>query len=92
MNRWMVGIGLALLLMTAVTGFALAEDGGPIGGCPDGFELHLMGEHPHHGDGDHPHQHVGNDKDQNGDGWLCVKHVGQNGAIHVHIDNSVPMD
>ena len=90
MNRWIVGIGLALLLVMMVAGSALAEHGPEVGACPDGFHLHHVGEHHHHGD--QTHKHVGNDKDQNTDGWLCVKHVGENEANHVHIDNNVPLE
>ena len=84
---------LALLLVTLLTltagGTALAQHGDPIGGCPDSFELHHM--HPM-GDGTHMHHHIGNDADQNGDDFLCMKYVGKNGNNHVHIDNNVPCD
>jgi hypothetical protein len=30
--------------------------------------------------------------DRNGDGFLCVKHVGKNGNNHVHKDNNVPLN
>ena len=91
MRRWIVGGSMALLLVMLVTAPVLATHGkDPVGGCPVGFELHDMNmPHDH---GDHPHKHVGNDKDQNGDGWLCVKHAGPNGSIHVHIDNNVPLN
>lgn len=91
MKRWILGPALALALMALPATPALAEHGiKAVGSCPQGFELHDMSmPHDH---GDHPHQHVGNDKDQNGDGYLCVKHVGQNGAIHVHIDNNLPLE
>jgi hypothetical protein len=76
---------LSLLLATAVSAEELQE---PVGGCPDSFELMMM--HDHDGD-EHMHHHVGNDKDQNGDGWLCMKYVGRDGKNHVHTDNNVPL-
>jgi hypothetical protein len=30
--------------------------------------------------------------DRNGDGYLCVKHVGAGENNHVHKDNNVPLD
>ena len=71
-----------LLAVFAVPVFAQSE---PIAGCPTGFHLHMLGDH-HEGDG---HVHVGTEADQNGDGWVCARHVSSDGAIHVHIDNAV---
>jgi hypothetical protein len=34
---------------------------------------------------------VGNDRDFNGDGWICGKHVSNDGSVHVHIDNNRPL-
>jgi hypothetical protein len=68
---------------------AFAETGDPIGGCVQGFHLHALMDHDDHAD--HMHQHVGSDKDQNGDGYICVKHVGVDGNIHIHIDNDIPL-
>ena len=56
----------------------------PVGGCPDGFMLmpvmmHDMMEHTH----------VGLKTDLNGDGYLCMQKA--TSAIHVHIDNVVPL-
>jgi hypothetical protein len=91
MTRWIIGLGLALLLVLVLAAPALATHGEPPkGSCPEGFELHDMSVPHEHGD--HPHKHVGNDKDQNQDGYLCVKHVGQNGAIHIHVDNDLPLE
>lgn len=77
---------LALSLSTTV----LAEGSDAVGGCPDGFHLRQIMDHDDHAG--HMHQHVGSDKDQNGDGYLCVKHVGANEGIHVHIDNNFPIN
>lgn len=89
---------MKLTLTIVVTAFlfiliitpALAHQHEPVGGCPDGFHLHDIMDHTDH-EG-HNHHHIGNDKDQNGDGFLCVKHVGEEGINHVHIDNNVPLD
>ncbi len=82
---------IVILLMLLLSTTALAQDAEPVGGCPDSFHLHNAMDH---GDGhaDHMHHHIGNDKDQNGDGYLCVKHVGKDGKNHVHIDNNVPLN
>jgi len=73
---------LAAVLLALLATPALAQSE-PVAGCPDGFHLHLIGEH-HDGEG---HFHVGTADDQNGDGWICAKHVSADGSIHVHIDN-----
>ena len=77
---------LTLLLASMAVSIASAEHGAPIGGCPGNFELH----HVMHDHDDHPHHHIGNDMDQNGDGYLCVMHVGIAGNNHVHVDNNFP--
>jgi hypothetical protein len=61
----------------------------PVGSCPDGFTLHTV---THHGGNNHhsDHRHVGIDTDRNEDGWICGKHVGALGSVHVHIDNNRP--
>lgn len=85
---------LAVLVVLALFIVASAPSAiaAPIGGCPDGFNLHSMADHNHGGNGDHSHKHVGNDKDLNGDGYICGKHVGKGGNVHVHIDNNIPLD
>jgi hypothetical protein len=55
-------------------------------GCPSGFMLHPAHEHDEHHTG---HLHAGTDADQNGDGYICVKHVTPDEMVHVHIDNAV---
>ena len=54
----------------------------PVGGCPEGFELHEAMMHDMPG-----HRHVGLKVDLNGDGFICVLHATE--TIHVHIDNFV---
>ena len=80
---------VALLSLTVAT-IAYAEGNEPVGNCPDGWNLHMPMNHGNHGD--HSHQHVGNDSDQNGDGYVCGKHVGKDGKIHVHTDNNIPLN
>lgn len=73
---------VVLVLLMAVPG-ASAESG-----CPPAFDTQTEGDM--HGDG---HQHVGlamDAVDKNGNGVICVKHVGHNGDIHVHIDDFIP--
>ena len=88
MKRWVLVLIAAVVLMLATVSFAIAS-GDPVGGCPDDFHLHTVMDHDHDHGG--PHKHVGNDRDFNGDGWICVKHVGPDGSIHVHIDNNIPL-
>jgi len=75
---------LPALLLATISVPALAQSD-PIGGCPDGFHLHRIGDN-HDG---HAHFHVGTAADQNDDGWICAKHVSFDESIHVHIDNAV---
>ena len=85
-----VFVAVSMILVAGVAPAIAA----PVGGCPSNFHLHEVngGGHGDHGEGhDMPHKHVGNDKDLNGDGYICGKHVDKNGSIHVHIDNKVPL-
>mgnify|MGYP003471058414 CR=1 FL=1 len=89
MIKRQVLILLIVILLTLSTISFVSASGDPVGGCPGSFELHMAMEHSQdHGD---QHKHVGNDRDLNGDGWICGKHVGNNGSVHVHIDNNVPL-
>lgn len=88
MNRRLVLLA-TLILLTLVfggTSSAMAQNE-PVGGCPDGFELHPAMDHDEHGD----HLHAGTHGDANADGWLCMKHVSVDGHVHVHTDNNVPL-
>jgi len=76
-----VTILVSLFLVTT----AFAEDA-PVGDCPDGFMLHMAHDHDEEHTG---HLHAGTDADQNGDGFICVKHLLTDESIHVHIDNNV---
>ena len=78
---------IVLLLSVAMIG-VVAADEGPQGGCPPNWQLHMVSDHNHDGQGDH--HHIGNDSDRNGDGYICGKHVGSGGKNHVHIDNNIP--
>ena len=87
-RRSVAVLGLALTFTVLAGGHVTAEHAGdPVVGCPKSFALH----HAHAAHEGHSHHHVGNDKDANGDGYICVKHVGKNGKNHVHIDNNVPV-
>lgn len=88
MKRWFL-ILLVVVVIAVSTVSIVAASGTPIGGCAGNFHLHEVMDPDHDHEG--PHQHVGNDRDQNGDGWICVKHVGVNGSIHVHTDNNIPL-
>jgi len=88
MKKWIV-VFLVTVVLTLSTVSFVAASGDPVNGCPNSFTLHeaMDGNHNHGGD----HKHVGNDRDLNGDGWICGKHVGKNGSVHVHIDNNKPL-
>ena len=83
---------LAVLLTASNPTFAGEHpDNGTISEtCPPGFDhahqVHDGGAHDDAGHGEH--RHVGNDKDQNSDGYVCVKHAGKDGNTHVHADNN----
>lgn len=91
----LLGIGVLMLvvaLMVSVPVFASGHGGAdaPNETCSPGFDhAHQVGADGTHDDSGHgDHKHVGNDKDQNGDGWVCVKHAGKDGKVHVHADNN----
>lgn len=84
MNKTFSALLLATVFLVVAVMALPVEASDPIGGCPDGFSLHPAMDHDdHHGD----HLRVGTDTDSNGDGWICARHVAQDGTIHVHIDN-----
>ena len=83
-NRTVQAAVIAAFLMASLSVSAFVQPN-PIAGCPNGFHLHEAG---HHHDGE-SHFHVGTAADQNGDGWICAKHVSVDGSIHVHVDNAV---
>jgi hypothetical protein len=78
-----VTIMVSMFLTTA----ALA-DATVTGPCPPDFMLHMAHEHDEHHTG---HLHAGTDADQNGDGFICVRHLLPDESIHVHIDNNVKL-
>jgi len=81
MSRKLVSILiLAVLLTLSASSVAVAA-----GSCPFGFTRETAAHHD-----DHHHQHVGTSADQNGDGYICVKHITPNETIHVHVDNNLP--
>ena len=79
---------MALLLVAAAS--ATPATPAAAASCPNGFHLHTLGDGDHeHGE----HEHVGvriETLDRNENGYICVKHVSQSGAIHIHLDDNVP--
>ncbi|MCL4302130.1 MAG: hypothetical protein KJ077_40935 [Anaerolineae bacterium] len=83
MKQLFMVLMLVLMMSLSTAATAWADHGEPpIRGCPKSFDLHDI----HHHNGDHEHRHIGS-TDRNGDGWLCVKDLGDK---HLHIDNNVP--
>ena len=83
MRRKWTAVLLVVLALLMTVPVASADPG-----CPPDFHAHTEGDM--HGDG---HQHVGlamGAVDKNGNGVICVKHVGRDGNIHVHIDDFIP--
>ncbi len=90
MRQFLTALLAITILALGTAGLAYANGGEAMYGCPDTFELH-MADMDHMNDMDH--HHVGLDMevaDINGDGWICMKHVGADGYNHVHIDNNFP--
>jgi hypothetical protein len=83
-SRTIQAIVAATFLLALFTVPVFAQSA-PIAGCPTGFHLHELGD-DHDGEA---HFHVGTEADQNGDGWVCARHVSVDASIHVHIDNAV---
>jgi hypothetical protein len=84
MKKLSILLPAVFVLSLILVPFASAASGDPIAGCPsDKWTLMTVMEHE-----EHMHHHIGNDADQNGDGWLCMKMAGNDN--HVHIDNNVP--
>lgn len=78
----------ALLMVVLLSQFAIPAvfaAGEPSISCAPGFALEMAMEHDMH-----HHQHAGTDADQNGDGYICMKHVTPDEKIHVHVDNNLP--
>jgi hypothetical protein len=75
---------LVVLLSQLAVPTVLAVDEA-VGSCPAGFSLELAMHHENH-----HHRHVGTHADLNGDGYICMKPVGLNNNIHIHIDNNLP--
>ena len=90
MKKTTFSLLLIVLLTLVIPTTAFAEGNAPVGDCPASFNLHMVMDHANHVD--HMHKHVGNDSDKNGDGFICGKHVGKNGNVHVHIDNNLPLN
>ncbi len=74
---------LAIVLTLSFSSVANAASM-PAGGCPTGFTLMPVMLHDNM-----EHTHVGLKVDLNGDGYLCMSIA--TSAIHVHMDNVVPL-
>lgn len=85
MRRNVIFLFTLILALTLLTNSAAFAAGGS--DCPPGFTLEM---HMQHEDHEHEHVHVGTSADQNGDGYICVKHTAPDESIHVHIDNRLP--
>lgn len=83
-KRLHVLLMIAVLVSVFFATPALASPGDSPGGCPPGFELHAFMDHS----GEHMHQHIGVNRDLNGDGYICMKMLPND--LHLHIDNSIP--
>jgi len=81
MKKVLVVLLLAGLLTALSVGPAVAAEK-TSGSCPAGFSLHEIGEHM-----DHPQHHKGLVVDLNGNGFLCMKELGN--GLHVHVDDVV---
>jgi hypothetical protein len=80
--RWLIAS-----LLLAASALAPAPTATAVGTCPDQFHLHTVGDGDHE-HGEHRHAGLSMDKvDKNGNNLICVKHVGREGVIHVHIDD-----
>lgn len=85
MKKLMISLIFVILLSLSIASAVLADHGDPIAGCPPPFELHHV--HDHDGEHEGDHRHIGSNKDRNGDGYICVKHISD--EKHLHIDNNV---
>lgn len=77
---------VVLLLSVFLATSASASPGDPAGSCPSSFDLHPYMEQS----GDHMHQHIGVNRDLNGDDFICMKMLPND--LHLHVDNSKPLN
>lgn len=80
------GLLVVLLVSVFLAAPASASPGDPLGSCPQPFDLNPFMEHS----GEHMHEHIGVDRDLNGDGYICMKMLPND--LHLHVDNSKPVD
>ena len=85
MLRKLVFAVLLVVLFSQFTIPTVLAASEPVGSCPSGFTLELAMDHDAH-----HHSHVGTDADQNGDGFICMRHVTPIDKVHVHTDNNRP--
>jgi len=82
MKKILLTVFTTLVLVFALASPVLAAGQAP-SPCPTGFELHQMGDHM-----EHPDHHIGVAEDLNGNGYLCMKPLGN--GLHVHVDDVIP--
>ena len=82
MMKTILTVLTALVLVFTLVSPVLAASQAP-SPCPTGFELHEIGDHT-----EHPDHHIGLAEDLNGNGFLCMKPLGN--GLHVHVDDVIP--
>ena len=82
MKKTLLMLLTALVLIFTLVSPVQAAGSAP-SACPPGFELHAIGDHL-----DHPDHHIGLAVDLNGNGYLCMKMLGN--GLHVHVDDVIP--
>ena len=82
MKKTLLTVLTALVLVFTLVSPVLAAGQAP-SPCPTGFELHEIGDHT-----EHPDHHIGVTEDLNGNGFLCMKALGN--GLHVHVDDVIP--
>lgn len=82
MKKSLLMVLTALVLVFTLVSPVLAAGSAP-SACPPGFERHQIGDHL-----DHPDHHIGLAVDLNGNGYLCMKPLGN--GLHVHVDDVIP--
>jgi hypothetical protein len=88
MKRWLVSLLVVGSIGTAAAGTAWAAQTGPVGGCPDGYDLLTIKQAV---------KVTGNTTaniqsiNKNGDNYVCVVHIPTPPPDHNVIDNNTPL-
>ena len=80
-KRLLIVLTALVLVFTLASPATAASNVAPP--CPAGFELHQIGDHM-----EHPDHHIGVTEDLNGNGYLCMRPLGN--GLHVHVDDVIP--